>query len=121
MKVKVGELLRLKRIEKGYTLETLSSIIGISINYIAAIEKGTKTNPSDSIIVKLAETYGLNEDDLFIAFDKMPLSAKQEVTEHPELAKALSQIRNDKEMSHEKKEALYKKLTTWYKRLSEEE
>jgi transcriptional regulator with XRE-family HTH domain len=121
MKVKVGELLRLKRIEKEYTLEKVSSMIGVSINYISALEKGNKSNPSDDIVVKLAKLYELDEEDLFLAFKKVPLSTKQEVEEHPSLAKALSQIRNDKEMSHEKKEMLYGRMLYWYKKLSEEE
>jgi transcriptional regulator with XRE-family HTH domain len=121
MKIKVGELLRLKRIAHGYTLENVSKMIGVSINYISALEKGIKSNPSDDIVVKLAELYEVDEEDLFLAFKKVPLSTKMEVEEHPSLAKALSQIRNDKEMSHEKKEMLYGKMIYWYKKLSEEE
>jgi transcriptional regulator with XRE-family HTH domain len=117
----VGEFLKLKRLEKGYTLETVSKQVGVSINYVSELEKGIKSNPSDDIVVKLAKIYQTDEEDLFLAFNKVPLSTKKEVEEHPALAKALSQIRNDKEMSHEKKEKLYGKMIYWYKKLSEEE
>jgi transcriptional regulator with XRE-family HTH domain len=42
VKLCAGEYLRLKRIEKGYTLEKVSNYIGSSINYISEIEKGIK-------------------------------------------------------------------------------
>jgi transcriptional regulator with XRE-family HTH domain len=117
----IGQLLRLKRLEKGYTLDIASSLIGVSINYIAEIEKGNKANPSDHIIEKIAEVYGMDQDDLFLSFNKVPLTAKLEIEEHPTLARAISQIRNDKEMTPDKKEALYNKMVYWYKTLLEEE
>ena len=117
----VGEFLKLKRLEIGYTLGHVSKEVGVSINYISELEKGIKSNPSDEIVVKLAEIYQADEEELFLAFKKVPISTKKEVEEHPTLAKALSQIRNDKEMSHEKKEMLYGRMLYWYKKLSEEE
>lgn len=119
MRVDVGELLRLKRVEKRNTLGDIASLVGVSSNYISEIEKGIKKNPSDEIIVKLAEVFNLEEDDLFTAFNKIPLSARNEVREHPSLAKALSQLNNDDTIDREKKEQFYNKLVYWYEKLAE--
>lgn len=121
MKVRIGELLRLKRVEKRQSLSEIAEKVGVSINYISEIEKGNKTNPSDDIIVRLAEIFNLDEDDLFDAFNKIPLSARNEIQEYPSLVKALSQLNNDETMSREKKKQFYDKLVYWYKKISEEE
>lgn len=121
MKVRIGELLRLKRVEKRQSLSEIAEKVGVSINYISEIEKGNKTNPSDDIIVRLAEIFNLDEDDLFDAFNKIPLSARNEIQEYPSLGKALSQLNNDETMSREKKRQFYDKLVYWYKKISEED
>ncbi|AZV43623.1 transcriptional regulator [Peribacillus asahii] len=121
MKVNVGDFLRLKRLEKRMTLSDIASKVGVSTNYISEIEKGTKSNPSDDKIIQLAEIFNLNEDDLFVAFNKLPLSARKEIYAHPSLAKALSELNNDQSLSYEKKEQFYNKLVYWYKKISEED
>jgi transcriptional regulator with XRE-family HTH domain len=121
MKVKIGELLRLKRLEKRQSLSDIADKVGVSINYISEIEKGNKTNPSDDIIVRLAEIFNLNEDDLFSAFNKLPLSARNEMHAYPSLAKAISELNSDETMSPEKKKQFYNKLVYWYKKIAEED
>ncbi|KYG38115.1 helix-turn-helix domain-containing protein [Bacillus gaemokensis] len=116
-----GDLLRLKRLEKKYTLETTSKMVGVSINYISKLEKGENSNPSDDIIVNLAKVLGLNEDRLFECFGKIPLSTRQALESHPILSKSISQITSNKELSEEKKEEFLKKTVYWYKKLLEEE
>lgn len=120
MRIDVGELLRLKRLEKSQTLEDIAKLVGVSTNYISELEKGKKANPSDEIIVKLAQIFSLDEDDLFSAFNKIPLSTRNEIEQHPSLVKALSELNNDTSLSYEKKEEFYNKLVYWYKKLSEE-
>lgn len=48
------------RIKKGYTLEKLSKLTGISTTYLSSLENGFQTNPSLDIIDRIA--IGLNED-----------------------------------------------------------
>ncbi|MFJ8247354.1 helix-turn-helix domain-containing protein [Peribacillus asahii] len=117
----VGELLRLKRLEKGYTLEKTAKLVGVSINYIAKLEKGENSNPSDEYIVRLAKVLGLDENSLFKSFNKIPLSTRQALHAHPHLADAFSEIANNKELSDEKKEEFLRKIIYWYKKLNEEE
>jgi transcriptional regulator with XRE-family HTH domain len=121
MKVKIGEFLRLKRLEKRLSQSDIAERVGVSTNYISEIEKGNKTNPSDEIILKLAEVFNLDEDDLFPAFNKLPLPARDEIEAYPSLAKAISQLNSDETLSPEKKKQFYDKLVYWYKKIAEED
>lgn len=116
-----GVLLRLKRQEKRYTLEMTANAVGVSINYIAKLEKGENSNPSDEIIVKLAETLELDEDELFRSFGKIPLSTRQALEQHPTLSEAISQINSDAELSEDKKKEFLHKVIYWYKKIANED
>lgn len=48
------------RLKKGYTLEELSRLTGLSTTYLNSIENGYQRNPSLDTIDKIA--IGLNED-----------------------------------------------------------
>lgn len=48
------------RLDKGYTLEELSRLTGLSTTYLNSIENGYQRNPSLDTIDKIA--IGLNED-----------------------------------------------------------
>jgi transcriptional regulator with XRE-family HTH domain len=121
MKVNIGDSLRLKRLEKRQSQGDIAKRVGVSAVYISGIENGSQTNPKDEIIVKLAEVFDINEDELFFEFNKIPLSARNEINEYPSLAKALSQLNHDKSMSHKKKKEFYDKLVYWYKKIAEED
>ena len=43
------------RRRKGYTLEYVASVAGISIGYLCHLEKGTRNNPSAQIMSKIAK------------------------------------------------------------------
>jgi transcriptional regulator with XRE-family HTH domain len=53
MEIKVGEIIKAKREEKGYNLIEFSEKIGISAGYLSQIENGRKTNPKLDIILKI--------------------------------------------------------------------
>ncbi|GAB6253664.1 hypothetical protein BCSAG_49820 [Bacillus cereus] len=116
-----GVLLRLKRLEKKYTLETTAKLVGVSINYISRLEKGEDSNPSDEVIVNLAKALDLDEDDLFNSFGRIPLSTRQTLESHPTLSKSISEITSNKELSDEKKAEFLKKTIYWYKKILEDE
>jgi transcriptional regulator with XRE-family HTH domain len=121
MNTNTGELLRLKRLEKKYTLEMTAKSVGVSINYISKLEKGENSNPSDEIIVRLAKTLDLEENSLFESFGKIPLATRLKLESNPTLTKAISQIASNKDLSEEKKDEFLKKTIYWYKMLSDEE
>jgi transcriptional regulator with XRE-family HTH domain len=88
----VGDILRGKRIEKRYTLEAVSSAVGVSINYISKLEKGENFNPSDEVIFKLALALDIDEDSLFISYGKIPLSTRKVLVACPTLSRLISQV-----------------------------
>ena len=53
MEIKVGEVIKAKREEKGYNLMEFSEKIGISAGYLSQIENGRKTNPKLEFILKI--------------------------------------------------------------------
>ena len=53
MEISVGEVIKSKREEKGYTLSEFAKRIEISAGYLSQIENGRKTNPKLDIILRI--------------------------------------------------------------------
>ncbi|HHW23514.1 MAG TPA: helix-turn-helix transcriptional regulator [Clostridiaceae bacterium] len=53
MEISVGEVIKSKREEKGYTLSEFAKKIEISPGYLSQIENGRKTNPRLDIILRI--------------------------------------------------------------------
>lgn len=53
MEISVGEVIKAKREEKGYTLNEFAKMIEISAGYLSQIENGRKTNPRLDIILRI--------------------------------------------------------------------
>jgi transcriptional regulator with XRE-family HTH domain len=53
MEIRVGEVIKSKREEKGYTLSEFAKRIEISAGYLSQIENGRKTNPKLGIILRI--------------------------------------------------------------------
>lgn len=53
MEISVGEVIKSKREEKGYTLSEFAQMIEISAGYLSQIENGRKTNPKLDIILRI--------------------------------------------------------------------
>lgn len=60
----IGKRLRKLRLKEGYTLETSSNFSGVSLSYIAEIEKGIKA-PSISMLRTLLEFYEISFSKFF--------------------------------------------------------
>ena len=61
MEIKVGEIIKAKREEKGWSLAEFATRIGISTGYLSQIENGRKTNPRLDIVLRI-----INELDIDI-------------------------------------------------------
>ncbi|NMA66726.1 MAG: helix-turn-helix transcriptional regulator [Clostridiaceae bacterium] len=55
MKIKVGEIIKAKREEKGYSLVEFAKMVNISAGYLSQIENGKKNNPNLDIILKIID------------------------------------------------------------------
>jgi putative transcriptional regulator len=57
--------IKLKRIERGFKQFEFAGMIGISREYLRLIETGKATNPSISVMKKIAETLEASVQELF--------------------------------------------------------
>ena len=64
IKKKIGKALQKQRKEKGYTQESLSEILGISTNYLSAVERGVN-QLSYEILVHAMNVLECSADDIF--------------------------------------------------------
>ena len=60
MEIKVGEIIRAKRLERKMSLTELAGEVGISAGYLSQIENGRKQNPKLEIILKLIHRLDLD-------------------------------------------------------------
>ena len=56
----VGKIIREKRIEMGLTQDALASLIGITQNHVARIERGAVENPRRETLIKFQEALGFD-------------------------------------------------------------
>ena len=60
-----GERLRRRREEKGMTQQQLAALLGVSRQTIISLESG-KYNPSILLAHKIAQTFGVHIEDIFL-------------------------------------------------------
>lgn len=116
---KFGKHLFELRMSAGWSLAELGKKVGISANYAGEIERASK-EPSDEVVRKLAEVYGIEEEKFFGILNRVPLGLKEETETSPELGKLLSEISRNKNLTPETKEQLYKKVRGYYESLLDE-
>lgn len=63
----MGLKLKLKRIEKGIKQKEFASKIGVSTQYLNAIENGRATNPSIQVMKKISELLDTPVQELFFS------------------------------------------------------
>jgi transcriptional regulator with XRE-family HTH domain len=61
---KIAENLKALRATKGYSLEKVARLAGLSLNTIVKIENGANKNPTIDTLVKIAEALSVGVDDL---------------------------------------------------------
>jgi transcriptional regulator with XRE-family HTH domain len=115
----VGDELRLKRLEKRYTLEQTAKLVGVSTNYISKLEKAETPNPSDEVIVGLAKALDMDENSLFKSFGRLPLATRETLKALPHLADHIAEVSSDDTLDISEKEELIEKLIHWRKVISE--
>lgn len=61
---KIAENIKSLRNTKGYSLEKVARLAGLSLNTIVKIENGTNKNPTIDTLIKIAEALNINVNDL---------------------------------------------------------
>ncbi len=57
--------IRKYRIEKGYKLQELAELVGISTGYMCHLEKGSRNNPAYEIMKKIAKIFDKSIEEIF--------------------------------------------------------
>jgi transcriptional regulator with XRE-family HTH domain len=109
-----GEYLAKLRTEKNIRLTDAARALGISPPYLKEIEKGLKL-PSDMLIRSIADFYEISEDELFSRWGKIPLLAREQFNEMPDLQKVLADVRKQN-VSEDDKEHIIDEITELYKK-----
>lgn len=102
----------LKSLRDGRSLAIVCKELGVSTAYISEVERGRM--PSDHFLIKAAAIYGIDEDDLFSRWGKIPMLAQREIKDNPVLLAVLSQIGRQK-LSDTEKHELYDEIYKKYR------
>lgn len=60
----MGEVIKAKRLEKGYGLVEFAKIAGVSAGYLSQLENGRKTNPNLEVLTKISKELEIDIDML---------------------------------------------------------
>ena len=67
-----------------YSLRKLAELIKISPTYLSRIENDKESPPSEDIIVRIAKTLGMNEDELLSTANKISPDVQHTISSNPE-------------------------------------
>jgi transcriptional regulator with XRE-family HTH domain len=73
MEIKVGEIIKAKRVEKNISLIDFAAQIGISPGYLSQLENGRKANPKLEIILRIIRELDM-DIDMLLGLDSRPES-----------------------------------------------
>ncbi len=90
-----GQVLRERRLEKGYSLRKFAELVGVSPTYLSMIEQGKVERPPTAERVRqMAEVLGENPDELAAlagrVLEDLPDIIKQQPTQFPDLLREAS-------------------------------
>jgi transcriptional regulator with XRE-family HTH domain len=67
-----GQLLREKRIEKGFSLRKFAQLVGVSPTYLSQVEQGNVDPPTADRVKRMAELLGENPDEWIALAGRVP-------------------------------------------------
>jgi transcriptional regulator with XRE-family HTH domain len=80
-----GMLIKSLRKSQGYSIKSLSSRLGINFSYISKIENN-RSNPSEDLIVKIADIFNYDKEELMIRAGKLPEDIVEILKNNPKAA-----------------------------------
>jgi transcriptional regulator with XRE-family HTH domain len=94
-----GELLRGKRVEKGFSLRKFAQLVGVSPTYLSQVEQGNVMPPTADRVKRMAELLGENPDEWIALAGRVPEDLpgiiQKEPTAMPELLREASGLTAD--------------------------
>ncbi|MBC9785916.1 transcriptional regulator [Heliobacterium chlorum] len=112
--IETGIFLAELRKEKGLTYNQLAEQLGVSGSYLSKLEKGTEY-PSDHLVRKLADFYGILETDIFEKLGRIPLVAREVIERFPHYSKAIEQIEKDPDLDETDKNEIYDQIAEMHR------
>jgi transcriptional regulator with XRE-family HTH domain len=98
-KKRFGDILREKRLAKGFSLRKFAELVGVSPTYLSQVEQGNVDSPTAERVKCMAELLGENSDGWIALAGRVPddLSEiiQQEPTEIPELLREANGLTGD--------------------------
>lgn len=88
--------------------------IGVSENYISEIERGIGKQPSNDVLRKVSEEYGIDSLEVFEAFDRIPVDLVDELRNNKQLLDTLYEIKSNRKLTNKQKAELYKRIVQVY-------
>jgi len=78
-----GQMLREKRIEKGYSLRKFAQEVGVSPTYLSQVEQGNVQPPTADRVKRMAEILGENPDEMIALAGRVPEDLPEIIHSHP--------------------------------------
>lgn len=89
-----GQVLREKRLEKGYSLRKFAEMVGVSPTYLSQVEQSNVDPPTAERVKKMADLLEANSDEWIALAGRVPGDLpeiiQQQPTEMPELLREAS-------------------------------
>lgn len=76
-----GQIIKEVRKDKRITQRDLAKQIDVDFTYISKIENEALEPPSEEVIIKIAKTLEIDENELFLAAKKVPTEFKNTILE----------------------------------------
>jgi transcriptional regulator with XRE-family HTH domain len=94
-----GELLREKRVAKGFSLRRFADLVGVSPTYLSQVEQGNVDPPTAERVTRIAELLEESADELVALAgrvpDDLPGIIRNQPTHMPELLREASGLTAD--------------------------
>lgn len=94
-----GQLLREKRMAKGFSLRKFAGLVGVSPTYLSQVEQDNVDPPTADRVKRMAELLGENQDEWNAlagrVAEELPEIINEEPTEVPDLLRAVRGLTAD--------------------------
>lgn len=91
--MRFGDYMRGCRNEKGMTLDDASSKLDVHLTYLSKIENERTPPPSEDLIRRMCELYGVEDADYAVALaGKVPGWVREALVEDPSMVRALRRV-----------------------------
>lgn len=94
-----GDVLRAKRLAKGYSLRRFAELVGVSPTYLSHVEQGKLHPPTAERVTRMAELLDENADEMIASAgrvpDDLPDIIKRQPLQMPELLREANGLSAD--------------------------